>query len=68
MKAKHRVTVNLDADEYDVLVEMSERSDRSMAWIGRRAILDFIASWDRPEGPIFAGVLSCSASARKPAR
>lgn len=68
MKAKHRITVNLDAEEYDVLVKIAERSDRSMAWIGRRAILDFIASQDRTEGLFRAQLRSCAASERKSAQ
>jgi predicted transcriptional regulator len=67
MKA-HRITVNLDADEYEVLVKIAERSDRSMAWIGRRAILDFIASRERTESLSLAGMRNCSASDRKSAR
>jgi hypothetical protein len=51
MSAKHRITINLEADEYKTLVDMAERADRSIAWIGRRAILDFIGMKRRVETP-----------------
>ena len=54
MTAKHRITVNLEDDEYEALVEIAALSDRSMAWIGRRAILDFLASQERKELPLLA--------------
>ena len=40
-------------------------SDRSMAWVGRRAILDFIAAQERAEVPLLAGAGGISALAGK---
>lgn len=42
MAATNRITVNLSADEYAALTELSERFQVSLAWLGRRAIADLI--------------------------
>jgi predicted transcriptional regulator len=68
MAAKHRITINLEDDEYEALVEIAERSDRSMAWVGRRAILDFILARERKEVPLLAGADSISVLARRSAQ
>jgi len=68
LAAKHRITVNLGNDEYGALVAIAERSDRSMAWVGRRAILDFIAAQERAEVPLLAGVGDTAPLAGKSAR
>lgn len=68
MAAKHRITVNLEDDEYEALVAIAERSDRSMAWVGRRAILDFITAQERAEVPLLAGVGDAASLAGKSAR
>lgn len=65
MAAKHRITINLEDDEYEALVGIAARSDRSMAWVGRRAILDFIAAQERAEVPLLAGAGGISALAGK---
>lgn len=68
MAVKHRITVNLEDDEYETLVAIAGRSDRSMAWVGRRAILDFIAAQEHAEVPLLAGVRDVASLAGKPAR
>ncbi len=68
MVAKHRITVNLEDDQYEALVAIAERSDRSMAWVGRRAILDFIATQERAEVPLLAGAGDVTRLDGKPAR
>ena len=42
ISAKNRITVNLEAAEYRALQQIATRSDRSLAWLGRRAICDFL--------------------------
>lgn len=42
MSVKNRVTVNLEDDEYQALQQIAASTDRSLAWLGRRAICDFI--------------------------
>lgn len=44
MTAKNRVTINLEDDEYQALQRVAEETDRSLAWLGRRAVCDFLAS------------------------
>lgn len=39
---KYRITVNLEDEEYRALQNLAERTDRSLAWLGRRAICDLI--------------------------
>lgn len=42
MAVKHRVSVNLSADEYQELSWLAEKYRVSMAWLSRRAIGDFL--------------------------
>ena len=42
ISAKNRITVNLEDDEYQALQQMATRADRSLAWLGRRAIRDLL--------------------------
>lgn len=39
---KYRITVNLEDEEYRALQDLAERTDRSLAWLGRRAICELI--------------------------
>lgn len=41
---KSRITVNLEDDEYEALLKLSADTDRSLAWLGRRAICDLLAN------------------------
>lgn len=41
MATKFRITINLDSAEYKALQRISENTERSLAWLGRRAIYDF---------------------------
>lgn len=54
MAAKNRVTVNLEDEEYEALVDVATRADRSIAWVGRQAIVEFLASQERREVPLLA--------------
>lgn len=42
---KQRVTLNLDDEEYKELATLAERNNLSMAWLGRRAILDLLEQY-----------------------
>ena len=42
MTVKNRITVNLQAEEYQELRRIAAGADRSLAWLGRRAIRDFL--------------------------
>ena len=39
---KQRISINLPDDEYAELAALAEKHSISMAWIGRKAILDFL--------------------------
>jgi len=39
---KQRVSINLSNSEYTELAALAERHNLSMAWIGHKAILDFL--------------------------
>ena len=56
MSAKHRVTVNLEEAEYEALHRIAEGTDRSLAWLGRKAICDFIEGHERADAPLLAGL------------
>lgn len=42
ISAKNRITVNLEDAEYRALQQVAAKSDRSLAWLGRRAIRDLL--------------------------
>ena len=42
MAARHRVTINLESDEYRELSALSEKHRISLAWLGRRAIIELL--------------------------
>lgn len=42
MAVKHRVSVNLSAEEYQELSWLAEKYRVSMAWLSRQAIGDFL--------------------------
>ncbi len=42
ISAKNRITVNLEEAEYRALQQIAAKSDRSLAWLGRRAIRDLL--------------------------
>lgn len=65
--AKHRITVNLEDHEYEALQRIAEGSDRSLAWLGRRAICDLIERRDRETAPLFAILPESASSARRAA-
>ncbi len=49
---KQRLTVNLEAPEYQRLLKAAKRYDVSMAWLGRHAITRFLERNDgQPELP-----------------
>ena len=42
MAANYRVTVNLEAPEYRLLSALADKHRISLAWLGRRAIIEFL--------------------------
>ena len=49
MPANHRVTVNLDAPEYSQLSALADKHRISLAWLGRRAIIEFLERNEQEE-------------------
>lgn len=45
MPAKNRITINLSDAEYQTLVELSQKYDVSLAWLGRRALCDLVEQY-----------------------
>ena len=66
MAAKNRVTVNLEDEEYEALVDVATRADRSIAWVGRQAIVEFLASQEKKEVPLLATAGTGGSSSGKP--
>lgn len=56
MTAKFRITINLESSEYAALQRLATGAERSMAWLGRKAICDFIDQQERAEAPLLAGL------------
>lgn len=56
MSAKFRITINLEPSEYAALQRLATGAERSMAWLGRKAICDFIDQQERAEAPLLAGL------------
>jgi hypothetical protein len=42
---KHRIAVSLEDSEFSELAEMASKYDVSFGWLGRQAVLDFIARY-----------------------
>jgi hypothetical protein len=42
--SKPRLSINLSAGEYAELSALAERNNLSMAWLGHKAVLDFLAT------------------------
>ena len=49
MAANHRVTVNLEAPEYSQLSALADKHRISLAWLGRRAIVEFLERNEQEE-------------------
>ena len=49
MAAKHRVTINLESNEYRELSALSDKHRVSLAWLGRQAIIELLERY-RNEG------------------
>lgn len=47
MISKNRITINLDENKYQNLVELSNELDVSLAWLGRKAFTDLLAKYHR---------------------
>ena len=67
MTAKNRITVNLDDAEYEALQRIAAVTDRSLAWLGRRAICDFIEQRERADAPLLAGLGAADTQERQSA-
>lgn len=58
MAAKYRITVNLDSTEYEALQRIATDADRSLAWLGRRAICKFIEQYKCTDAPQSGGLMA----------
>ena len=47
MATKNRITINLDENKYQNLIELSNELDVSLAWLGRKAFADLLAKYRR---------------------
>ena len=68
MSIKHRITVTLEDAEYEALQNIAEASDRSLAWLGRKAICDFIERRERADAPLLARLVKVDNCAKRPTR
>ena len=48
MPSKHRISLNLTADEYREVAALAERARVSKAWIGRQALVAFLERYRNP--------------------
>jgi predicted transcriptional regulator len=49
---KQRISINLPDEEYAALSALAEKNNLSMAWIGRKAILDFLERYRDKQLPL----------------
>ena len=42
---KHRIAVNLDDSEFAEMAAMAQKNDVSLSWLGRQALLEFLAHY-----------------------
>lgn len=68
MPAKRRITVNLEDVEYEALQRIAKSTDRSLAWLGRKAICDFIDQRQRTEAPLLARLTNAKSRAKQSAQ
>jgi len=68
MAAKNRVTINFEDKEYEALIDVAARTDRSIAWVGRQAIVEFLAFQEWEEVPLLETTGADGASFGKPKR
>ena len=47
MSATNRITINLDENKYQKLIELSNELDVPLAWLGRKAFADLLAKYRR---------------------
>lgn len=47
MVAKNRITINLDENNYQKLIELSNELDDSLAWLGRKAFTNLLANYSK---------------------
>jgi len=59
MDTKHRVTINLNNEDYSALMQLSKAVDRPLAYLGRLAVrrlvsdeLDLQGASPRPKSPV----------------
>lgn len=68
MSTKHRITVNLEDTEYEALQRIADASERSLAWLGRKAICDFLKEKEQSEAPLLAGLAGAKVAPRQHAQ
>ena len=49
---KQRISINLPDEEYVALSALAEKNNLSMAWIGRKAIVDFLDRYRDKQLPL----------------
>ena len=49
---KQRISINLQDDEYAQLAALADKNNLSMAWVGRKAILDFLDRYRNKQLPL----------------
>jgi len=65
MPVKHRITINLENVEYEALQQMAQSTERSLAWLGRKAICDFIEQHQQAEVSLLAGLTNVYSRAKQ---
>ena len=52
MAANYRVTVNLEEAEYRELTAISQKHRVSLAWLGRKAMVEFLERFEQDESQL----------------
>lgn len=43
---KHRITVNLDSEDYSALLSLAKQNDRSLSWLASCAVKKYLEQYD----------------------
>ena len=65
MVTKHRVTINLDDEDFEALTQLSKTADRPLAYLGRLAVRRLVVEELGPKNAVSTSAPSVQSSVAK---